>query len=341
MKTLYFADLHGHNYREFATLGSDGVNSRLVNQLEVLDAIALSAREHKVDDIRFLGDLLHLKNNMDTFVLRSVIGKMAELAEEFPLLILPGNHDYRLWTSNPVVLEMLGDFAECVTIVDEPKIVNVDGGLKVYAEPYTRKVVELNERLKKLKPEPDVIFLGHQDMLGMQYGGFTVEQGLDVELLSKKFKWSFIGHYHAPVKAWENVVSIGAPLQHNFSDVGGKRGWWIFDEEKNEVTFVQNNISPQFIDIKVEGVGEIDEVSCKDCDLKADFFRVKVTGDAPPKGLEQIRWKRVSYEVATKVKSRGDLKFSDSKEAVIEKYVNLRGGDLDKKKLIELGRRYV
>ncbi len=266
MKSLYFADLHGHNYREFASLDENGVNSRLVDQLKVLEEIANSAREHKVDDIRFLGDLLHLKNNMDTLVLKSIIGKMAELAEEFPLMILPGNHDYRLWTSHPVVLEMLGDFAKNIIVIDKPKFVNVQSSYTVYAEPYTRKVVGLTERLEKMKPEPNMLFLGHQDMLGMQYGGFVVEQGLDPKVLLKLFKWSFVGHCHTPGQIHNNVVSVGAPIQHNFGDVEGDRGWWIFDEEKDKVTHIQNTTSPRFWDIMIESHDEDD--------LKAVFHDV-------------------------------------------------------------------
>lgn len=318
MKSLYFADLHGHNYREFATLDENGVNSRLIDQIKVLKEIKDSAWKHEVQDIRFLGDLLHLKNNHDTLVLKTIIGMMAELANDFPLLILPGNHDYRLWTSHPVVLEMLGDLADNVTVIDKPMFLGNVGRysekwLKTYAEPYTRKVVELNERFMSLKREPNMIFLGHQDMVGMQYGGFTVEQGLEPKDLLGLFRWSFVGHCHTPTMINSNVVSVGAPLQHNFSDVGVKKGWWIFDEEDDKVTFIQNNTSPVFYDItytdnKLQIRGGQEEL-----DYNKDFFRVKVSGDDLPKEVEKMKWKRVSYEVATKTKSRGDLKFSDSK----------------------------
>lgn len=349
MKSLYFADLHGHNYREFATLDENGVNSRLIDQLKVLKEIKDSAWKHEVQDIRFLGDMLHLKNNHDSLVLKTIIGKMAELAEDFPLLIVPGNHDYRLWTSHPVVLEMLGDLADNVVVVDKPMFLDKvgrysTGWLRIYAEPYTRKVVELNERLLALKRgDSDILFLGHQDMIGMQYGGFTVDEGLKPEDLLALFKWSFVGHSHTPGRIHNNVISVGAPIQHNFSDVAGDRGWWIFDEEKDKVTFIQNTISPRFWDLMIESHDEDDvKGAFHDAyDFEKDFFRVKVIGDTLPRAVEQIKWKRVSYEVAVKSKTRGDLKFSDSKESIIEKYVNLRGGDLDKKKLIEVGRRYV
>ena len=178
-------------------------------------------------------------------------------------------------------------------------------------------------------------------MIGMQYGGFTVDEGLDPKDLLRLIKWSFVGHYHTPGQIHNNVVSVGAPLQHNFGDVGSNRGCWIFDEEEDKATFIQNNTSPRFYDIVYTDNKLQIKGGDKELDYDNDFFRVKVSGEDLPKEVEKMRWKRISYEVATKMKSRGDLKFSDSKESVIEKYVNLRGGDLDKKKLIEIGRRYV
>lgn len=346
MKSLYFADLHGHNYREFASLDENGVNSRLLDQIKVLKEIKDSAHKHEVQDIRFLGDLLHLKNNMDTLVLKTIIGMMAELAEDFPLLIVSGNHDYRLWTSHPVVLEMLGDLADNVVVIDKPMFLDKVGRysekwLKIYAEPYTRKVTGLTERLEKLKLEPNMVFLGHQDMIGMQYGGFTVDEGLDPKKLLASFKWSFVGHAHTPGRIHNNVVSVGAPLQHNFSDVGVKKGWWIFDEEKNEATHILNTTSPRFYDITYTDNKLQVKGGAKEFDYGRDFFRVKVSGEDLPKEVEKMKWKRVSYEVAVKSKTRGDLKFSDSPQTILEKYVEIRGGDLDRKKLIEIGRKYL
>ena len=107
------------------------------------------------------------------------------------------------------------------------------------------------------------------------------------------------------------------------------------------MTFVQNNTSPQFIDIEIDKEGNIKRSTGGEANYETDFFRIKVLGETLSDDLKQIKWKRVSYEVATKVKSRGDLKFSDSPQTVLEKYVGIRGGDLDKKKLMEVGRRYV
>lgn len=334
---LVWGDLHAHNFREFATI-ENGMNSRLKDCIDVISEIKDSVVKYKVDEIWFLGDCFHLKNNLSSDVIKAVMDAFNDLVEGRRIVAVSGNHDYTMWSSNPVLLSLFQAYIKAgeFVVVDKPMWID-----NIYAEPYTRRTKELGERLEKLEVKQDAIFLGHQDIIGMQYGGFKVEQGLDADLLSKKFKRSFVGHYHTPEKVKENVISVGAPLQHNFGDVGVKKGWWLFDEGADEVTFIQNNISPRFYDVvytdnKLQVKGGTEEL-----DYDKDFFRVKLNAGTLPKEVEKMRWKRISYEVATKVKSRGDLKFSDSKESVIEKYVNLRGGDLDKKKLIEIGRRYV
>jgi len=338
MRALIWADLHGHNYKEFSeTIG--GVNSRLLDCVKAVEEIHASAEAEKVDAVFFLGDLFHLKNNLDSHVVKHILEHFAELADAFPMVIIPGNHDYRSWSSDPSLLSLMDEF-------HEDSILQIDSGwlntgatwaddLNVYIEPFTRKTTELRERLTALEPKKNSIFLGHQDIIGSQYGGFTVEHGLDADVLAEKFLWSFIGHWHEPGKVKENVISIGAPLQHNFGDSLGARGWWILDTEKGETKLIENTFSPRFYSIKVGS--ETMEIPG---DPVKDFYRIEVKGRAP-EILGSIRWKRTSKVVEGQAKARTTISFADKQEDIVEKYVKLRGGDLDHKKLIEIGRRYL
>lgn len=335
MRALIWADLHAHNFREFSTI-EDGTNTRLRDCADVVGEILLSAKKEKVDEIRFVGDLYHLKNNLDNKVIQTIMYEMGNLADNFPVYVIPGNHDYRAWSAEPILLEILnempGKFILCESGWSKH---NYEGG--IYIEPFTRKIKELNERMAKLETNPERdIFFGHQDIIGTRYGGFVVEQGLDADVLSKKFKWSFVGHWHVTSKyVRKNVTSIGAPLQHNFGDANQPKGWWIFDSEKGEMRFVGNDFSPRFFDIKIGP-----ETTEFPGDPSKDFYRIKVRGELP-EFLNKLRWKRISREVEGKTKKRTTISFSDKKEDILEKYVEMRGGELDHKKLVEMGRRYL
>jgi DNA repair exonuclease SbcCD nuclease subunit len=344
MRALIWADLHGHNYKEFSTV-EDGMNTRLKDCADVIGKILLSAKEEKVNEVWFVGDLFQLKNNLDNKVIQIIMSEMEELADNFPVFIVPGNHDYRAWSSEPILLEILNEMPGKFVLFGNEfhESVRRNG---IHVEPFTRKTKELNERIAKLETNPEQdIFFGHQDIIGQRYGGFVVEHGLDANVLSKKFKWSFIGHWHQPDMIRENVVSVGAPLQHNFGDVRtewdkANRGWWILDTEKeHQLKFVPNISSPEFVDY-------IWDPNAKEKEILGnwgrDFYRLKVIGHAElPERLKRIKWKRVSYEIKGQVKKRTSISFSDKKEDIIEKYVVLRGGNLDHKKLIEMGRRYL
>jgi len=336
MKTLIWADLHGHNFKEFSTQEL-GMNTRLRDQLDVISKITLSAIEYQIDCILFLGDLYHLKNNLDSQVIKTILNHITVLADEVKeFVVIPGNHDYRMWSSEPLLLEFLQDYHKRVVVIQEPKWISY-GGDKFFAAPFTRRVKELNDMIANLDTaDPSgSVFLGHQDIIGVNYGGFVVELGLNPDMLSKKFRWSFTGHFHNVLNVRENVISVGAPLQHNFSDVGERRGWWIYETNMDPI-FIENTFSPKFQDFEcsddaTEAPGQHDR----------DFYRVKIKGITPPAAVKKLKWKRVSYEVSSERKERSVLKFSDSREDIITKYVDARAGELDKKKLIELGRNYL
>lgn len=353
MKSLIFGDLHNHNYREFSKLDSNGMNTRLLEGVLSLAKITLSGLEEKVKDVWFVGDLYHLKNNLDSQVIQATVTGMRELAEHFPLVLVPGHHDLYMWSTNPIMLELLKDFSDNITVVDKPGWI-VRQGIDIYIEPCTRKISDLMKRIEMLKciVGKDLIFLGHQDLIGMEYGGYKVKRGLDSEILSKKFRYSFVGHYHNPGIIQENVISVGAPLQHSFNDAAktnldssfdenAKRGWWIFDSDKSELKFIKNKEAPEFIDYVYDP--EKKEKEFIPGNWEKDYYRIKVIGNYElPERLKRIRWKRVSYELRSVKKGRTTISFSDKKEDLLVKYTKAKAPEhLDHKLLVEIGRDYL
>ena len=338
VRTLLFSDLHSHNYREFSEY-IDGVNSRLLDCVNAVEKIRNCANERKIIRIYFVGDLFHLKNNLSAEVIKHTMDALFGLASGREVILIPGNHDFTFWNRDPILLELISEYAT----TSEGKIeIITERGLceNIYFAPYTRQVNDLNDSLKYAKTSKEALFFGHQDIMGMQYGGFKVEKGLDPKLLSEKFKMSFIGHCHESMKVMNNVVSIGAPLQHNFSDSDGTRGWWIYDDETNEVEFIENDFSPRFYDYEYNSDAE--EKGFIPGDFEKDFYRIKVKGHVElPERLKRLKWKRVIFETVSKEKKRTTISFSDKIDDLLEKYVKLKGGILDMDRLIEIGRKYL
>lgn len=338
-RLLILADIHAHNYREFATLDG-GQNSRFTDCLDALDIIQKDVEVEKANEVIIGGDLFHLKNSVDSAVIRRVMEMLCDFPR--PVNLVFGNHDYVRWNKDPELLYMIGALNKNVrhyiggwAVRAEDNNPRSDNDFNIYVAHYNRKVSELAEELEKLEVPKRTILLAHQDLIGSEYGSIINSKGLDPDMLSKKFWFSFVGHYHSSQKVRDNVVSIGAPLQHSFSDIDSKRGWWIFDTDTEELTFKENTFSPQFKELVVEkgaGVGISDS---------HNFYRVKVKGSSAPKGIDNLKFKRVSYEDVGASQRWSTISLSDEKEDIIEKYVKLKGGDLDQSKLIELGRGYL
>lgn len=347
MRHLIFSDLQAHNYQEFSTHNEKGINSRLLDCIKVLERIGVSVVKNDVEDVWFLGDLFQKKNNVDSKVLRLVMEKLYEIAEgSTPIYILPGNHDYRSWTSDPTLLELASDLIGAdIYVCDGRKI-----GKNMYTEPFTRKVGDLEKRLEKLDTRADMdIFLGHQYLKGTKFGSYEVTyDGIASELLFKKFRISFLGHCHMMFRIKDKkddtrIVSIGAPLQHTFGDAGSKRGWWIFDDKDCSLKYVKNSFSPKFHTLMIEESWNIEKAyeNNEEMDFEKDFFRIKVLGSKLPGGIGKIKWKRVMFEVVDKSKKRSTISFSDKKEDIFEKYIHEKKGTLNEKKLLKMGRDFL
>jgi len=339
MRIGIFSDLHGHNFREFSHIQDNGINSRLSHQYEILKSIQEYAQGVHLNAILFGGDLTHLKNNVDSQVVKVILEGMDALASVCPVYLLPGNHDYRLWGSEPALLEV-ADYLDGNLVVLEDGWFQIEE-LSIYASPYTRKVVQRNARIEEIiVNNPESIFFGHQDILGVNYGGYVVENGLDPDVLSKKFRWSFVGHCHDMLRVRENVISIGAPLEHNFSDEGKAHGWWILNTSAGgdeQLQFMENTGSPKFhtlqygTNLATEFVG----------DPEKDFYRVILEGVDMPEEVKAIRNKRIMQRPKRDSSKRTTISLSDSGKDIIEKYVEARKGKLDGDKLVEVGRKYL
>ena len=333
-KLLIWSDLHAHPYREFSYYMDQGLNSRFNDCLQCLSAIQTSFLKNECNEMVFLGDIYHLKDGVSSTVIRWITEWLHGWAEDWPITFVCGNHDYTMWNKSPAMVQLLEHLGGNMVTVSNGFVER--DSFDFYIEDYTRAVDDLNACLPTLKLDRKTIFLAHQDLIGSQYGGIINQRGLDPDFLSKKFAWSFVGHYHKSEAVRENVISCGAPLPHNFSDMHGDRGWWILDTETNELKFCKNDFSPQFKEIILEKDQRID------FDDDKNFYRIKVrgTGDRP-EGLERLKWARVSYESGAVGKRRSSISVSDKKEDILTKYVEMKAGDLDKEKLLEVGRRFL
>ena len=119
---------------------------------------------------------------------------------------------------------------------------------------------------------------------GSQHSDVAIEHDGDMVAISASlfdaYKYTFLGHYHAEQRVNKKVEYIGSPLQLSFGEAFQKKHIIIFDTDKCELEYVENNFSPKhlvinysekdkyqlegnYVQIKVDDIGATDLVNVK------------------------------------------------------------------------------
>jgi len=236
-----------------------------------------------------------------------------------------------------------GSSTDRINVITEPAKKKEDK-FYFYWLPYSRKVTVLKDWIKEkvdTRKEESVLF-AHADIEGMWYNEWVrCEMGLDPEILEKKFRYAFVGHFHKMIRHKENVISVGATHQHNFGERNYKVGCWIWDSSNDKLEFIENTKSPRFYAFDLSEGEKIPS----GCRKTIDFYRIQIpVGSKIPDEVKGLKWKRVSF-VGAKNSSRkkGTISFKDKNSDLLGKYVNVKvvGKEYEKKKLLKIGMEYL
>ena len=242
------ADLHCHNWSAFATLESDGVNSRLALLIKDICRCAEEVKKAGGNTIIIAGDIFHVRGSIAPSVLNPVLDVFSNLIKGgIEVIIEAGNHDLEGKESNRL--------GSAVTALENVgcKIVNTfDYGLRcmerVVLIPWTPKIEDLKALIQKAvdaDPTPrEVDLILHAPIDGVIPG--LPDHGLSAEWLSKVgFRRVFAGHYHNHKTFEGGVYSIGALAHHTWSDVRTKAGFLLVGDD---VKWFKSH-APEFVEI--------------------------------------------------------------------------------------------
>ncbi len=360
-KVLIFSDLHVHAHKRSS--------ERLQDCLDTLDWVFKTAIDRGIEDVLFLGDLFHDRQKIDvltyqrTFeIFEKYLVGMAKPVDEyerinedkppFNLYLLLGNHD--LWHLNKWDVSSVNPFRALngVTVIDKPSTLSIGGELISFM-PFTHDPIK---DLKEIDKKHSNILCGHIALhnakLNVMHGvrsQVSIEHDGDMTLVDasifKDWDQVFLGHYHAEQQVSANVEYIGSPLQLSFGEAFQHKHILIYDLETKEKEYIRNKFSPQhFI---------IHEKDKDKYPLKGNFIRLEVD-DITESYIVQMRnelveEKKVGTLEITQVEKESEELFIEDAKAILlkedemlEKYVEqvekTIGLDLDKQKLLKIGR---
>ena len=226
----------------------------LQNQLDFFYKIYLPyLKENKKDgDILFiLGDWFDNRQLLDINVMNKSIDLIFDLADIIPTYFLTGNHDIYKKHDTDVNSLAAFRFIPNVTIYETPQIIT-NGKSKILVLPWVGNP-EKEEMYAKANP-CDYVF-AHADIMGLKYdNGRQIVRGAKLRGV-KGIKKVISGHVHKRQEL-KDAIYLGSPYSTKRSDIGNKKGYYIFFPEKNKIDFIQNKFSPIFQRIMLEDLME-------------------------------------------------------------------------------------
>lgn len=167
---MIFSDIHLKEWKAFSTTLSNGLNSRLMEQIKVLQQVKKIARQYKVTNIFFLGDLVDsISPTISKIVINTAFYMIQSLAEVASIYLLVGNHDVfgQINTLTPF------SSIPHVKIIDESTAINLDG-----------KTIDLIPCYGVWPKSKSNYCFGHFGIQGATIGdGFSLDEEIKPQLL--------------------------------------------------------------------------------------------------------------------------------------------------------------
>jgi len=248
MKILCFADLHAHNHAQFSTRLANGLNSRLVDSLNIVEQAKGFCQQRQIKVCVFLGDLFHSRTKIDIEVFSETYKAFYALAAELDkLYLVVGNHDQ---CSRVGDLHSLEPFRQFATVVDQPwcEENSWERGLRIKLFPFTADDETLRGHLSRIHATTDVVFL-HQPVVEAIPG--PADSPSKPKLSVDDIAWQHVrkvisGDIHKRQDlAGGRFHYVGSPLQLNFGERDEAKAFSILDTETLEIETVET-VAPKF-----------------------------------------------------------------------------------------------
>ncbi len=247
MKGIWFSDIHLYYWAKY---NKDG--RRLQGQLEILEFLFKQAYTYNVP-LFFGGDLFHSPIGVSNTLLSAVLPRLLELFNIYPIQMyaISGNHDLEginnLKHRSPSYINTLANSIKDFHNLDFESVEFED--FVVHGVPYLTNNVGFEEAISDIEVVQGKfnILMNHGDYKDQKdTNGIIIGKGENVdEEALKKFDLVMSGHVHKAGHLREHIYSIGSPMQHRLSDLGGAFGYWTL-KKRFRLSFKEITTTPKY-----------------------------------------------------------------------------------------------
>lgn len=206
-------------------------------QREFFEFMFADMKKRGIDKIIQFGDWFDVRRGLSQDTLKFQREFLNPLFAEHETHVLVGNHDAHMretLTPNSCWEVLQGN--KGYSIYQNPTTIEIDG-VKIDIIPWICK--DNHKKVYKFIEESDSEYcVGHFELNGFYFARGQKSTGEDAGFL-KKYKKVYSGHFHTQSESG-NIQYIGTPYTLTLADADDKRGYWIFDTETHDMTFVEN-----------------------------------------------------------------------------------------------------
>lgn len=254
-KIAIIGDLHLSPKCENASIRSAVVGG----QEAFIDKLVADLHEQGIKKAVFCGDLFTTRTFISVTGLEYAIDMFRNKLKDIECYVIAGNHDLAYENSAESTsirfLELLPNVHVFVDTIGKAKL----AGKQFFFVPWIvtpEKEIEVRKWLEKLATKSaatraNTVIVGHFDIFGaLMEAGQMSPGGIEPDKFTDAVGLTISGHYHCRseiVRTNSKIVYAGSPYHLSFAHVGTDCGYYIYDG--NEMQFVENKVSPRFIDI--------------------------------------------------------------------------------------------
>jgi len=315
---VIFSDIQFRKNVDKSYITESGETSWTILQAGTLLDIAQYCKDNNIKVIFHTGDLFEEKTRISQDLYNYVWQLLYNLSKDFKLVFNTGNHDMFTFSKK----SSLKPFTPFMKIISEPQDIEIEDTI-FRIIPYG--CVEGNLELSNNPENKHLCLMTHEDIDGLIYGAHDYQSSTRIkQSLFKKWKYVFNGHIHKPQEV-KNIVNIGSPIQQSFNEEGEQKSF-IHYKNGEYKRIPLNTIAFKTLE-SIEDAKNIDMFN---------YYRIKVSQEEVSDPIFK------KYNVSpyiTKTKEREiRLKVDSSDEEEIETYVDITKTNLNKEKLVKIGK---
>ena len=258
MKILLFSDVHWSTYTSIVRTRGAKYSTRLEYLIKSLNWTNKFAVDQNCSMMICAGDFFDkaIITDEEATALKDITWN------NLPKYFLCGNHESSVNDLRFNALKVLEE-KDSHIISSTGQCLNISNICNICFLPY---ITETNRHnLKEYLPtniDPHhLIVISHNDIAGINYGGFVSKSGFSVEEIEHNCELFFNGHLHNSAWISNKVLNLGSMTAHNFTNDSFKYeyGVWIFDTDTFRLTFFENPFSLNFYQLEALNEADLDK----------------------------------------------------------------------------------